>query len=123
MIVSANRFDFNLVGLKKLKPTDKVQVNSGMGGTFTLIVDNVSEVGLSLTGNVNAPSWFKKVEYSWEEALSSLFLLMPSADYGVKDQHIALARKAGYESDSDIVEAVSTSANTYAYLVERLLKG
>jgi len=121
MFVTANNITFTRSGIQSLSKGDKVQISSGMGGSYTLHVVSNTNKEISLSGGLNLPSYFRDVSYTLDEALSELFLLMPKAIYGVNTRHVALAIKAGYTTQQGIIEVICKTADTYAYLVKDFL--
>lgn len=121
MFVPAKPIYFIRAALANLQPDTKVQIPSGMGGTFTLQVKEVVNERITLTGGENVPSWYQHITLSFDDALHKIYLLMPSAIYGVTQQHIDVANSAGYIDADEVVNIVAITACTSVGAVRQFL--
>ena len=123
MIVPAESIAFTESGVRNLSPDDEVQVSSGMGGSYTLKVIELTSKTIKLTRKFSStPHWYENVEYDLSEAQKELFLLMPNGEFQIQDTHIKIAIKAGYDTPKAIVEAVAEAAKVTQYEVSLFLK-
>jgi hypothetical protein len=123
MIVTANRLSFSSGASKHLKVNDTVSVSSGMGGSYGLMIRKITDDGVRLGGrkDQDLPSYYKNAFFTWDELESKFYLLMPTIDYGLFQEHINIAKAAGYKSRESIIHAIAKTNNVSDSLVELML--
>ena len=113
MFVQANSIYLTKSALLNLKRGEKLSINSGMGGSFTLVVESVCKDGIQFQNNKELPSYLRKVKFSISDGLKKLYFLLPTTEFGVKQQHIDIAKKAGYLTVDAISKAIADIPNQY----------
>lgn len=122
MFVSANRIKFTSSAIKNLIAGDKVNIDSCMGGAYTMTVKTVNVDGFTVDKKECLPSYYNGASFTWEEAEKDLFLLIPSTEYGVAQKHINVAIKAGYLTIESIAKVIAATSSGINEISESLAK-
>lgn len=118
MFVFATAIPFTEDALRNLKVGEKVQVSSGMGGSYTLSVKDIKDTGIEMNPHNSLPY---DLTYKWPEAKEMFFLLMPSSEYGIYPKHVAIAKQAGHSTLDDIASAIATYTGETISLVKHYI--
>ena len=123
MIVKANKLSFSSGASKHLKVNDTVSVSSGMGGSYGLMIRKITDDGVIIGGrkDQDLPSYYKNAFFSWDELENNFYLLMPTIDYGLFQEHVNIAKAAGYKSRESIIYAIAKTNGVSPSLVENML--
>jgi len=91
-----------------------------MGGCYTLMILNIEDDGVTLgcRKDQDIPTYLKNKFCTWDELEAQYYMLMPSLTYGIFQEHINIAKAAGYLEKESIIHAIAKTNDVSDSLVE-----